>query len=77
MSNPTDPDHPAESRADAIPGSRPSPVQAAQNAYARHVGRCSQCRDVDRDRCEDGQKLWRAWESACDEAYRQLAEQAP
>ncbi len=78
MSNPTDPAGPAESGTEAIvPAGRPSPVQLAQGAYSRHVSGCPKCRDVDRDRCGDGQRLWRAWEGACDDAYRQLAEQTP
>jgi hypothetical protein len=78
MSKPTDPPPPPESGTEAIAAaSRPSPVQSAQNAYARHVGGCPKCRDVDRDRCSDGQQLWRAWEAACDDAYRQLAKQTP
>jgi hypothetical protein len=79
MSNPTDPERAAESGAKAIPrgAAQPSPVQSARTAYTAHVGACPKCQDVDRDRCTDGQELWRAWEVACGEAYRQLAERAP
>lgn len=74
MSNPTDPEPPVESGMEAI--ASPSP-QGARAAYMRHAKVCPRCRDVDRDRCADGQQLWRDWEGACDEAYRQLAERAP
>lgn len=75
MSQPTDPERAAESGTEAIPvASQPSPVQLARGAYAAHVRGCRKCTDVDRDRCSDGQRLWRAWEGACDDAYRQLAE---
>jgi hypothetical protein len=70
MSHPTDPERAAESGTSAIA----SPVQLAQGAYAAHVRGCRKCTDVDRDRCTDGQQLWRAWEGACEEAYRQLSE---
>lgn len=76
MDEPTRREPPAESGTEAIAGavSQPSPVQLAQGAYARHTAACPKCRDIDRKRCEDGQQLWRAWEGACDDAYRQLAE---
>lgn len=75
MSNPTDPDRPAESGTEAIAGP-PSP-QDARGAYKRHAKACPRCQNADRNRCRDGQRLWRAWEGACDDAYRLLAEQAP
>jgi hypothetical protein len=49
-------------------------MQQAHTAYSRHATTCPRCRDVDRDRCQDGQQLWRAWNAACDEAYQQLVE---
>ncbi|MFM9589944.1 hypothetical protein ACKI1J_14515 [Streptomyces scabiei] len=52
-------------------------MQQAHTAYSNHATTCPRCRDADRNRCGDGQRLWRAWEGACDDAYRQLAEQAP
>lgn len=77
MSNPTDGKPPPESGTEAIPqANQPSP-QGARGAYVTHAAACPKCQDVDRDRCADGQQLWRDWESACEEAYRQLAEQAP
>ncbi|MDX3549534.1 hypothetical protein PV724_44475 [Streptomyces europaeiscabiei] len=76
MSQPTDPERAAESGTEAIPrpADRPSPVRAARGAYAAHTAGCPKCSDVDRDRCNSGQELWRAWEGACEEAYRQLSE---
>lgn len=78
MSEPTRPEPPPESGVEAIAGaSRLSPVQQAKGAYATHTATCPKCQDIDRDRCQDGQQLWRAWEGACEEAYRQLAENTP
>jgi hypothetical protein len=51
-----------------------SSVQKAQHAYARHVTReCLRCRDIDRQRCDDGERLYRVWIAACDEAYQKIA----
>lgn len=72
MSKPTDSEPPAESGAEAIAGP-PSP-RDARTAYRRHARACQRCGDVDRDRCADGQQLWRDWEGACEVAYQQLAE---
>lgn len=63
----------------AAPGSHP-PIPAtmlptAQQAhvdYTGHVVGCDRCRDIDRDRCNEGGRLWRIWTEACDDAYRQL-----
>ena len=55
----------------ADPG-RLSPVQKAQQARAAHTGRCRQCRDIDRQRCAEGEELWQAWTTALDDAYEQL-----
>jgi hypothetical protein len=55
------------------PAGQPSPVQQAQRAYGKHCTACTRCRDVDRNRCDDGQQLYRAWIGACDDAYRQIA----
>lgn len=74
MHEPTD--RPAPPEAGGQPNPIPTPMQQAHTAYSSHATTCSRCRDVDRDRCGDGQRLWRAWEGACDDAYRQLAEQA-
>lgn len=60
-----------------------SPVQQAHIAYSRHVAGtkrargCKQCGDIDRYRCAEGDRLWRAWTDTCDEAYRQLHRGAP
>lgn len=79
MGEPTEAPPPAESGAEAIPrlASQPSPVQLARGAYVSHARTCPKCRDIDRNRCEAGQELWRGWERVCDEAYRQLAKRAP
>jgi hypothetical protein len=61
-------------------GSRP-PIQGgatlpnAQQAhldYSGHAERCQRCRDIDRGRCDQGETLWRAWNTALDDAYRRL-----
>lgn len=78
MGEPTEPPPPVESGTGAISQPRSqSTVQLARSVYVAHAKACRKCQDIDRDRCSDGQELWRAWERACDEAYRQLAEQAP
>ena len=78
MTEPTDPAAPPEAgtRTNPLPApaARPTPMQRAHTAYSRHATTCPRCRDVDRDRCQDGQQLWRAWNAACDEAYQQLVE---
>lgn len=75
MSNPTDDEQAAESGTQAIP--QPSPVRLARSAYTAHIAACPKCQDDARDRCSSGQKLWRAWEGACEDAYRQLSEYIP
>jgi hypothetical protein len=51
-----------------------SPVQSARLRYVRHATRdCDRCRDIDRDRCGEGERLYRAWISECDDAYEKLA----
>lgn len=79
MDQPTDGEQAAESGTQAIPqqAGQPSPVQLARSTYIAHATTCPKCKDVDRERCADGQQLWRDWESVCNEAYRQLAEQSP
>jgi hypothetical protein len=51
----------------------PSPKQAS-DAYKAHAQpeACQRCSDIDRGRCETGERLWKAWTKACDEAFRQL-----
>jgi hypothetical protein len=71
MSKPTKSTPAAESGTEAI-----SPQQA-KDLYGSHARACPRCRNLDRDRCTDGQRLWRDWEAACDKAYRQLAEDTP
>jgi hypothetical protein len=71
MSKPTENQPPAESGADAIP------PQQAKNLYTAHARACRRCQDLDRDRCSDGQRLWRGWEGACERAYQQLAREMP
>lgn len=78
MNKPTDPPPPAETAAAAIAGAgRVSPVQQAHRAYITHTRACDRCRDIDRQRCADGQGLWRAWDRACADAYRRLADETP
>ena len=53
-------------------------AQQAHLDYNRHIvgdehkARCQRCSDVDRDRCPEGDRLWRIWTQACDAAYQQL-----
>jgi len=65
---------PAEgSRPDLIAATtRLSPVQEAYGASIAHALACTKCRDIDRARCVDGDRLWHAYLEIADEAYRQL-----
>lgn len=56
----------------ALPVGKLSPVQEAQQARARHIHRCRQCANIDRQRCAVGEQLWQAWTAALDDAYRRL-----
>lgn len=50
-----------------------SDVQRAGRAYDRHVNsECDKCPDVDRERCHEGERLYRAWTGVMDDAYHQL-----
>lgn len=55
-----------------------SPVQKARRAYVTHAtARCGQCRDIDRDRCGEGERLYRAWIDVCDDAIQRIASSTP
>jgi len=56
---------------------RLSPVQQAHNEYSHHATTCPKCRDIDRGRCNEGEQLWRDWNTACDDAYRRLNAEIP
>lgn len=49
----------------------------ARSAYNKHVAGCPVCRDIDRERCGEGQALWLAWNAACDDAFERLASETP
>ena len=49
-----------------------SPVQQAYGAYTSHFLTCSTCRDIDLGRCEEGERRWRSYGAAQEEAYRRL-----
>lgn len=49
--------------------------QVTRREYNQHTGSCPQCRDIDRGRCATGDRLWRDWHNACDDAYNRLAEE--
>lgn len=65
---------PETGRALIAANDRATPPQA-RAAYNDHTARCPVCRDIDRERCGKGGELWRAWNEACDDAYRRLAEE--
>ena len=48
-----------------------SPSQEAWGVYARHTLKCDVCQDVDRS-CDESGRLYRAWQTQADSAYRQL-----
>jgi hypothetical protein len=73
VDEPRDPPPAAESPQPAISaGTRLSPVQEAYGDYTGHAIRCPKCRDIDRDRCTDGEQLWHAYQQMSDQAYRRL-----
>jgi hypothetical protein len=51
-----------------------SPLQQAWSRYVTHTTRCGQCRDIDRDRCETSERLYREYHQYADDAYRRLAD---
>ena len=57
----------------SIPADEPSPKEA-NGAYKAHAqpDECQRCSNMDRGRCETGERLWTAWNKACDKAYQQL-----
>lgn len=50
-----------------------APPQEAYGAYTRHALACDRCRDIDRGRCSEGERLWRNYHAISDRAFRQLA----
>jgi hypothetical protein len=49
-----------------------SPVQQAQRRRHIHASHCKQCADIDRQRCTEGEQLWKDWTAALEDAYRRL-----
>ena len=68
-----DPPTPASRRDLIASTTRLSPVQEAYGASTRHALGCPKCRDIDRDRCSEGDKLWNDYLAISDQAYRRLA----
>jgi hypothetical protein len=56
-----------------VSGARLSPLQQAWSDYVDHTTRCDHCRDVDRDRCETSEELYRAYRAHEDAACRGVA----
>jgi len=58
----------------SIPAGGDLSPKEASNAYKAHARpeECQRCSDIDRGRCETGERLWKAWTKACDAAYEQL-----
>lgn len=71
-SEPSEGSHPRRPIAAAV---ALSPVQQAWGRYVNHATSCACCKDVDRDRCEDAELLYRAWREHTDLAYRRLDEE--
>lgn len=53
-----------------------SPLQQAYSRYVTHTTKCDRCRDIDRGRCEDSERLWRAYRAMGDETYRRMSDGA-
>ena len=72
MAEPRDQPPETGTRPTAIAAGKLSPVQEVQRARACHADICTQCNDIDRERCAEGERLWQAWTTALDDAYRRL-----
>lgn len=57
-----------------VAGPKLSPLQQAWSRYVQHTTRCGQCRDIDRERCETSERLYREYHQYADDAYRRLAD---
>ena len=79
MGEPRDPEPATESRTAPIvaAGTTLSPVQEAYSACTTHALGCPKCRDIDRDRCIDGDRLRAAYLEISNQAYRRLADETP
>ena len=53
-------------------GAKLAPPQEAWGAYVDHATHCEQCRSLDAGRCDRAEALYRAYQKADGEAYRQL-----
>lgn len=58
-------------------GTRLSPVQEAYSACTIHALGCPKCRDIDRERCADGDQLRATYLKISTEAYGRLAREGP
>ena len=54
-----------------------SPLQQTYARFTDHFMGCEHCRDVDRGRCDTGDRLWRAYQAEDDLVRRQMASEAP
>ncbi len=51
-----------------------SPLQQAWSRFVRHVTvDCARCRDIDQTRCDDADRLYRAWREQADAALDAVA----
>ena len=57
-----------------IVAGRLSPLQQAYSRYVTHTTRCGHCRDIDRGRCEDSERLWQDYRAQEDEACQRMAD---
>lgn len=51
-----------------------SPLQQAYSRYVTHTNGCEHCRDVDRGRCGESERLWRDYRVHEEHAARGIAD---
>lgn len=54
-----------------------SPVQQAWSNYVTHATACEQCRSLDAGKCDDAERLWRAYQKTGNEACDRMADGGP
>lgn len=54
-----------------------SPLQQAWGRYVDHATKCPGCRSIGSGKCDDAERLYRAYSEQGDDAYRRLADETP
>jgi hypothetical protein len=56
---------------------RLTPIQQAWSDYVTHGLKCPRCRSIDAGKCDDAERLHRAYQEQGDQAYQRLADETP